>query len=88
MSEESPEITSSPEDGEAPEASSGEISNLKLVFGIVIMLIPAGIPLYFALGAEGTDIIWLVALAGGIAIINTILVFAIRNWIQSINSDH
>lgn len=83
MTDATSESKSSSEPDEGPEASSEHISRLALFVAIAIMLIPAAIPLYFALGAEGTIMAVLVALAVGIAMINTLLVYGIWSWLNS-----
>lgn len=84
VSDDGPEIDPGQEDG-APEASEQQMSKLLLWVAILIMLLPAGIPVYFALGLEGTDAIWLFALAAGIAVINVLLVYGLWTWIKSLS---
>lgn len=86
MSDEIPEFDPLPEDDEGPEVSSKQLSKFSLFVGIAVMLLPAGIPLYFALRVGGTAAIWLIALAGAVALVNTVLVFVLWNWINSLRA--
>lgn len=77
-----------------PPASNGDVSNvppervsrLHLVVGILVMLLPAGVPLYFAFQTDGAAAVWLMILAAVIALMNTALVYGIWSWVNSLNS--
>lgn len=86
VTQDPPEFDPAPEADEGPEASPQAVSKLKLVVAILVMLIPAGVPLYFALGADGTTTIVLTALAGAVALINVMLVYGVWSWVNSMNS--
>lgn len=87
VNQESPEFDPSPEGDEGPEVSSGPVSRLTLVIAITVMLLPAGIPVYFALNLDGSAAIWFFALAGAIAIVNILLVFGIWSWLNTQRTD-
>lgn len=65
------------------DVDSRPVSILKLVVAILVMLIPASIPLYFAFGTEGTTLVLLIALGCAIAVMNTLLVFGIWSWLNA-----
>lgn len=87
MSEEATGNDSHSEDTETSESSSQNVSKVMLWVGIAIMLLPAGIPLYFAVVADGSDAIWFYALAGAVAVINTLLVVALWRWLNSLSAE-
>ncbi len=82
-----PEYDPSPEADEGPEASPQAVSRLKLIVAILVLLIPAAIPLYFALGAEGTTALIFVAAAVGVALVNTLLAYGIWSWLNSMAAE-
>lgn len=87
MSREIPEFDPSPDDAEGPDVSSERLSTTTLAIAIAVMLLPAGIPLYFALRLGGTIAIWLVALSGVIAVVNVLLVVAVWKWVNSLRTN-
>lgn len=87
MSEDPPEFESQSGGTERPETSSQNVSKIMLWVGIAIMLVPAGVPLYFAVGAEGADATVLFALAGVVAVANTVLVYGFWRWLNSLSAE-
>ncbi len=78
-----PESDRSPH-GDAPAGEEPpRVSRLALVVGILVMLLPACVPLYFAFLAEGTAVIVLVGAAIAVALMNTLLVYGIWSWANS-----
>ena len=86
MSGEPPQFDSPPEGHDGTESTPRQVSRLKLMIAILVMLIPAGVPLYFAFQTEGTAIIVLVGAAVAVAVMNTLLVYGIWTWINSMQS--
>lgn len=86
MTQHMPQFEPSSKNGDGPTAPPEQVSRKKLVIGILVMLVPAGVPLYFALNTDGTAAILLFALAGTIALMNTMLVYGIWSWVNSMNS--
>ena len=87
VSEDAPQFDPSSDGGEGPQASSQNVSKLMLWVGVAVMLLPAGIPLYFALGAENGGAIVLFALAAGVAVVNMLLVFGLWRWMNSLSAE-
>lgn len=57
-------------------------SKRPLYMALVIMLFPALIPIYFALGAEEPQVvIFLVSLSAAVAISNILIIFALWRWV-------
>lgn len=83
MSDEMPEFDPTPEDAEGPTVEQKQVSRLALVVGILVMLLPAAVPLYFALGTEGSTAAILFATAVVIGLFNTLLVFGVWTWINN-----
>lgn len=83
VSKQPPKIEPSSEGDEGAQTSSGPLSKRTLVVALIIMLLPAGVPLYFALRIEGGGAIWFFALAGAVALVNIVLVIGIWSWINS-----
>lgn len=72
---------------EGPEVSQEEISRLTLIVALLIMMLPAAIPLYFALGADdGEAVLFFLAVTLGVVVVNVILVFALWKWLKSLRS--
>lgn len=84
MTPEVPEYDPSPEQDEGPEASEREVSRMKLIIGILVMLIPAAVPIYFALGQDWTTALILVAAAVAVGLMNTMLVYGVWSWLNSV----
>lgn len=85
MTNENPTIDSPQAPQDAPQER--RVSLAQLVLGIVVILVPAGIPLFIALYVEGSLRTGLIALAAVIAVLNTLLVVGIWNWLNSLPSD-
>lgn len=86
MTDMTPKFDPSSEKSTRSQAPPEQVSRTKLIIGILVMLIPAGVPLYFALITDGTTAILLFSLAGVIALMNTMLVYGIWSWVNSMNS--
>lgn len=69
----------------APEAPKKQRSRVTLVVALLVMLVPALIPLYFAFALDEHTLVFIAA-ALLLAIFNVLIVTALWNWLGAQNS--
>lgn len=69
-----------------PARAGEQRSRTPLYTALGIMLLPALIPLYFALGADDSQtVIFLVSLSLAVAVSNIVIVVALWRWVNRLN---